>query len=130
MPRKKKTAKATKKTKLDNLNQADGKDDDKQETVIKSQARTLDQVWGDTGLWKYNTMDQNEYKIHIEDMNKTDLQAHAHKIGLIPVDDMRILKERLMNEFKSHVAKYESADQPKQNTDVSKETLDILKEGR
>tara|TARA_B100000131_G_scaffold240915_1_gene233242 strand:- start:289 stop:681 length:393 start_codon:yes stop_codon:yes gene_type:complete len=130
MPTKKKPAKSAKKTKLNKLSQADGKDDSKQETMVKSQARTLDQVWGDTGLSKYNTMDQSEYELRIGEMNKTDMQAHAQQIGLIPVDDVRILKQRLINEFKSHVAKYKSVDQPKQTTEVSKETLNILKEGR
>ena len=131
MPRKKSTSKASaKKPKLENLAQADGRDDSKQETVIESKARTLSQVWGDDGLWKYNTMDSDEYNVQLDEMNKSDLQAHAQSVGLIPIDDVVLLRKRLKNEFKSHVAKYKNIDQPKQTTDISKEAMNILKEGR
>ena len=63
-------------------------------------------------------------------MNKSDLQAHAQSVGLIPIDDVVLLRKRLKNEFKSHVAKYKNIDQPKQTTNISKEAMNILKEGR
>lgn len=131
MPRKKSTSKASvKKPKIEDLAQADGRDDSKQETVIESKPRTLNQVWGDDGLWKYSTMNADEYNVQLDEMNKSDLQAHAQSVGLIPIDDVVLLRKRLKNEFKSHISKYQNVDQPKQTTSISKEARNILKEGR
>ena len=70
MPRKKST--------LDNLNQAHGK--------LENRKITLDQVWGDDGKRKYGTLDPIEYEKYLKSLSKTDLQAHATKIGLVPPD--------------------------------------------
>ncbi len=124
MPRKKTTTKKNKK--VVDLTQADGKEE-KIETVQKP--RTLDQVWGDTGLWKYNTMEKEEYSNQLKEMNKSDLQAHASRIGLIPVEDRSVLTKRLITEFKNHVSKYKAQEKPKSNT-VSKRGMKILEEGK
>ena len=95
-------------------------------------ATTLDQIWGDTGLWKYSTMIQDEYSEQLQEMTKTDLQAHATKIGLIPVDSREMLTQRLVREFKRHVSSYEN--RPETSTsmtgNVSSEVKKILDEGR
>ena len=67
MPKKKSTSKAKKTSKLQGLSQAHGKDETKE-----FQPTTLDQVWGDTGLWKYNTMNEDEYKDQLKQMSKAD----------------------------------------------------------
>jgi hypothetical protein len=92
---------------------------------------TLEQIWGDTGTWKYNTMDETEYRGVLENMPKSDLLAHATKIGLIPVDDRTMLINRLTSEFKKHVIAYRSpmVDGSKSKP-LSKEAEKILKEGR
>lgn len=95
-PKKKTTAKRT--SKLKNLKQAHGKDESQE-----FKPRTLDQVWGDTGLGKYNTFDESVYRDKLDNMAKTDLQAHATKIGLVPIDNRSTLTQRLMREFKKHV---------------------------
>ena len=92
MPRKK-SVKTSKKSaaksskKLNNLKQTDGKDE-----TTQFQPRTLDQVWGDDGLWKYNTLDEEEYKDQIKAMTRSDMYAHASKIGIIPTENLDQLK--------------------------------------
>jgi hypothetical protein len=75
--------------------------------IETTQPTTLEQLWGGKGLNKYNTMDNLEYEKQLDEMNKSDLQAHSVNIaGVIPVDDREILKKRLMKEFNLHVASY------------------------
>jgi hypothetical protein len=92
---------------------------------------SLDQIWGDTGISKYGTLNLEEYKKFLNDLNKSDLQAHANKIGLIPIDDTLTLKQRLEREFVKHAATYtaKSAFDQKQEL-ISKEAKDILAEGK
>ena len=92
----------------------------------------LDQVWGDTGVSKYKTMDTNEYESQLDEMNKSDLQAHAQKIGLLPIDNVTQLRGRLLREFKKHVSAYKK---PKTHPhswstkSLSAESRKILSEG-
>lgn len=67
---------------------------------------TLDQIWGDTGMWKYNTMDAIEYEDSLKTMPKVDLQTHASRVGIVPVDNRDVLSARLLREFKKHVTLY------------------------
>ena len=64
---------------------------------------TLDQVWGDTGLGKYKTFDESIYRERLDNMAKTDLQAHATRVGLVPIDNRSTLTQRLMREFRKHI---------------------------
>lgn len=116
--------KAKKETNLENLSQTHGKTEEFRPT-------TLDQIWGDTGTWKYKTMDESEYRGMLENMPRSDLSSHASKIGLIPIDDRNMLIGRLVSEFKKHVVAYRSpmVDGGNQQP-VSKEAEKILKEGR
>ena len=107
MPRKKATSKAgskksarrasAKKPPVKELNQTHGKQE------YKAIAR--DQIWGDDGSSKYKPLDEEEYTQDLNEMSRTDLHAHASKVGLIPVENADQLKKRLINEFKKHVAK-------------------------
>jgi len=110
-----------KKTKLDSLNQTHGQ--------VES-PRTLDQVWGDNGEGKYGTLKLTEYQKYLKECTKSDLQAHAVKIGLIPIDNRETLVKRLEREFIKHISLYKSA--PKQNNGLklSKSAKDILAEGK
>jgi len=110
-----------KKSKLDLLNQTHGQ--------IES-PRTLDQVWGDTGEAKYGTLDLTEYQKYLKESTKSDLQAHAVKVGLIPVDNKEILAKRLEREFIKHVSQYRSAPKTKNGLKLSKSAKDILSEGK
>tara|TARA_Y100001973_G_scaffold73715_1_gene107561 strand:- start:2106 stop:2489 length:384 start_codon:yes stop_codon:yes gene_type:complete len=127
MPRKstKKTAKASKK-KLENLNQAHGKDESK---IVPT---TLEQVWGDDGLWKYKTRDASEYTDSIKAMTWVDLQAHATRHGLIPTGSRPALEKKLINEFKKHMSSYNVSATEKKAApgEISNNARRILEEGR
>ncbi|MAF24190.1 hypothetical protein CL634_01185 [bacterium] len=123
----KKTTKNTKKTskKLDSLNQTHGKVEESFEP------QTLDQIWGDTGMWKYDTMDGEEYLNSLRGMNKSDLQTHATKVGVVPVDNREMLTSRLSREFKRFVSNYSvPPKEGKEPKKISKEIKKILSEGR
>ena len=92
--------------------------------------RSLDQIWGDDGIRKYKTLDESEYLITLKEMNKSDLQAHASKFGLIPVDDRETLIKRLVREFKKHVSNYNVPKQNNNNIKLSKSAKDVLAEGK
>jgi|TARA_R110000824_G_scaffold50385_2_gene140750 hypothetical protein len=125
MPKKsKKSTKASKET-VKNLNQAHGRDESKPVPT------TLDQIWGDTGLWKYNTNDVDEYSAQVRTMTLADIREHATKNGLVPVGDRSSLEKKLISEFKKHVSKYTvSAVQKREPTSLSEEAKKILKEGQ
>ncbi len=102
MPRKKTSksaAKASKKNKLESLSQTHGKQD-------KYQPTTLDQVWGDSGMSKFGTMNEEDYEKQLGNMTRSDLFAHATEIGLVPVENLDNLKKRLLAEFQLHVSEY------------------------
>ena len=123
----KKKTKSTKKPKtqqnIDKMSQAHGKED-------KFIPTTLDQVWGDDGLWKYDTSDERIYEDRLKSMTRIDIQTHATKIGLIPVDNRDTLEKRLMREFKRHVASYKRPTSTDTSVRLSKEARQILEEGR
>jgi len=110
-----------KKSKLDNLSQTHGK---------VEKPITLDQVWGNDGKRKYGTLDPVEYDQYLKNLGKSDLQAHAVKVNLVPIDDRQTLIKRLKQEFIKHASQFKTRPKFKNNKDVSKSTLDILSEGR
>jgi hypothetical protein len=92
---------AKKKLNLNEMHQAHGKDEN------KDSVQSLDQIWGDDGVSKYKTLDLMEYTNNLAEMNKSDLQNHAAKLGLVPIDSREILVKRLIAEFKKHTTKYQ-----------------------
>lgn len=105
---------AKKKLNLNDIHQAHGKDEN------RDSVQSLDQLWGDDGLSRYKTLDLAEYTANLAEMNKTDLQNHAAKLGLVPIDSRELLVKRLIAEFKKHVTKYEKVRKP-ETKDNSKE---------
>ena len=122
--KKKTTSRAKRKRSTKSLSQTHGKEE------RKTRPTTLDQVWGDTGLSKYGTMDEASYAEEISSMNKSDLQAHASTVGIIPIDNREMLSQRLMREFKKHVASYNTPVEKKRSIQLSKAAKAILAEGR
>jgi len=96
----------------------------------EKEIRSLDQIWGDDGVRKYKTLDENEYLLSLKEMNKSDLQAHASKFGLIPVDDRETLIKRLVREFKKHTSAYNIPKQKNNYIKLDKAARDVLAEGR
>jgi hypothetical protein len=127
MKKNKKPAKRTSKaSKMANLKQAHGKEEKEE-----FQPTTLDQIWGDDGTSKYGTMDEEEYQKRLDEMSRTDLEAHSSDIGIVPVEDRTALESRLMKEFVKHTNQYRRPVQNKlQQADISEEAWKILREGR
>ena len=65
-------------------------------------------------------MNEEEYRQEIDALNKSDLQSHASKKGLIPIDDRNMLTKRLLEQFRRHVNQYRV---PEENVDNSSEKL-------
>ena len=114
----------SKKPKLKDINQIDAKAENGKPT-------TLDQIWGDTGLQKYGTNNFDEYKAYIRSLNRSDIQSHAVKTGILPIDNYEILVARLEREFQRHVTAYQApADNRQKQKKISKDAQRILSEGR
>tara|TARA_R100000963_G_C4630441_1_gene95680 strand:- start:113 stop:484 length:372 start_codon:yes stop_codon:yes gene_type:complete len=123
MAAKRKTSKKVTKS-IKNLSQAHGKEE-------KFEPTTLEQIWGDDGTSAYGTLNENAYTKEVDDMNMSDLQAHASTVGIIPIDNRNTLRERLLREFRKHVSSYKkpvySAESP---VSLDPEAIKILSEGR
>ena len=124
MAAKRKTSKVSSKKGLKNLSQVHGKEE-------KFQPTSLAQVWGEDGTSTYGTMNEREYERQVDEMNMSDMQAHASTVGIIPIDNRSTLRDRLLREFRKHVANYrkpmaEDTPPPK----VDPKILNILSEGR
>lgn len=114
--------------KLTELHQTHGK---LEEAVnIKNTPRTLDQILGDDGTSKYGTVILDEYSDYLDNLNKSDLQTHAAKIGLVPIDNREILTSRLKKEFVKHVSGYKAKSLDDKEVTNIKRAKDILSEGR
>ena len=105
MPKKKSTsskrksaASKAKTKKVEDMSQTHGKEE--------FAPSTLDQVWGDTGLSKYGTMNEDEYATQVRDMTKSELFAHASKQGIIPIENRDQLEKRCVREFVKHTSSY------------------------
>ena len=113
-----------KKKSVKNLSQTHGKEE-------KFEPTTLDQIWGDDGTSTYGTMVEDHYETQIDEMNMSDMQTHASRVGIIPIDNRNTLRERLLREFRKHVASYRKpVNNPSPEPSLSKEMRKILYEGR
>jgi hypothetical protein len=89
---------ANKKNKLQNLDQVDGK------VAGGSHFRTLDALIGESSSSPYKQSSEHAYEEYVNTLNSTDLHRHAEKVGLVPSVERRVLKERLMKEFRKFIA--------------------------
>jgi len=105
------------------LKQIDGKEE-------RHEPSSLEQIWGDSGLSKYNTFDVNTYKQNLAEMTKADLQSHAVRVNIIPIDDREQLVKRLVREFNRHVGSFQQPVVKKNEVKPTKEVFKILSEGR
>jgi hypothetical protein len=129
MKKKKKTTKASKKTgSLSKLSQVHGKNEDALEEQ-KYEPTTLNQIWGDDGTGRYGTMDIEKYKAEIDQMSRTDINAHAADLGVIPVEDRMSLEKRLTEEFTRHVNSYRKPlNKRVEDPSVEQKVKDLLKD--
>lgn len=91
-------SKTKKNVTLVTASQVDGKAQPNTAGTPNSIYGSLDQILGEN-ISVYKARDVVEYRQQIADMNQTDLQSHALKIGLIPVEDRKVLVARLVQEF-------------------------------
>ena len=114
-----------KKRKLDGVKQTHAKVEE------KFQPTTLDQIWGDDGSSEYGTLSYEKYKDKVYDMNMSDLQAHASRVGIVPVDNRNMLTDRLLREFGKHALAYSKpAETSAAEQKIPEEVKQILAEGR
>jgi len=110
--------------------QIHGKDESNLNKDIRTMT-SLDEILGES-LSIYTAKSSDEYRNQLSEMNLSDLQSHAYKVGLIPTEDRRLLTDRLVSEFMKFNSKYGSNFIEGQVTSV--EELDskakkILREG-
>ena len=114
----------TNKKPVKKLSQAHGK-------VEEYQPTTLDQIWGDDGTSLYGTLDEVVYKDRLDEMNMSDIQSHASRVGIIPIDNRSMLKDRLVKEFRKHASAYKKPiDQNEAPDAIPANIKKILSEGR
>jgi hypothetical protein len=119
--------KKSKTLKLSSDAQIDGK---AQENAPRTAYGSLDQILGEN-IGMYSAKSCDEYRAQIVDMNQTDLQSHALKIGLIPVEDRKVLTDRLVQEFE----RWQTRSLPqgvvggRSIGDIDEKTRKILREG-
>ena len=92
---KKSTAK--KKVSLDSLQQTNGKTYEEQ--VAK--ARELEDILGIAKINPFKTNDKRVFADMLEDMNLTDLQAFAVKVGVFPAGNKTVLRNKIKRAFES-----------------------------
>ena len=109
--------------KLEDLSQTHGK-------LENIQYKTLDQIWGDNVNSRYQSTNEKEYVNFLNDMNKSDLQSHANKIGLVPIDNRETLTKRLIAEFRKHVSLFNIPKSTDNTITLNKKAKDILSEGK
>ena len=122
--KRKTSSKASAKKGLKKLSQTHGKEE-------KFEPTSLAQVWGEDGTSTYGTMNEKEYERQIDEMNMSDMQTHASTVGIIPIDNRSTLRDRLLREFRKHVANYRKPiHHPTPPEEGDAQTLKILSEGR
>jgi hypothetical protein len=113
------------KRKVDKVIEAHGKEDTTQPT-------RLEQVWGYNELSKYGTLEADVYQRSLDEMNRTDLEAHARKVGVIVLESTARLKGELVKAFDNYVfyLRKPAPKAPSATGKISDDVRRILAEGR
>jgi hypothetical protein len=101
------------------------------EEKTQKQPSSLDEILGET-LSIYTANSSEDYRGQLAEMNMTDLQAHAYKIGLVPTPDRKVLTDRLVQEFVKWNSRYGSnvaTGRVKSVEDLDAKAKKILREG-
>jgi hypothetical protein len=107
---------------------------------VEGEPTTLEQVWGFNAYARYGTLSEAEYEQSLREMNRSDLENHARKVGVVIVESSVRLKDKLTSEFHRYVASLEkspstTSTNTKREGPIPKNTLpedvrNILAEGR
>ena len=95
--KKTKTASKKKQPKLEELSQTTGKDFDSQ----AARAKELEEILGFHKSSPFKTSDPKVFEKMLEDINLTDLQAMAVRVGVFPSGNKTVLKNKVKRAFKS-----------------------------
>jgi len=101
------------------------------EEAIKRPPSSLDEILGES-ISIYTAQNSEEYSRQLAEMNISDLQTHAYKIGLVPTPDRKVLTDRLMKEFVKWNSRYGSnviEGNLKSIDDLDSAAQKILREG-
>lgn len=101
------------------------------EEKSKKLPSSLDEILGEN-LSIYTARSSEEYRGDLAEMNMSDLQAHAYKIGLVPTPDRKVLTDRLVQEFIKWHSRYGSnviEGKFKSVEDLDSKAKKILREG-
>ena len=88
---------AKKKVSLDNLQQTNGKSYEDQ----VARARELEDILGVAKINPFKTNDKRVFAEMLQDMNLTDLQSFAVKVGVFPSGNKTVLKNKIKRAFES-----------------------------
>ena len=118
------------KPQLESLEQTNGKSYDEQ----VARAKELEQIMGLQKMSPFKTNDPEAFDEMLEDMNLTDLQAMAVKVGIFPSGNKTVLKNKIKRSFKASLTGQGSVTlmgKPLEldpNNPTHKEVLDYLKD--
>ena len=118
------------KPQLESLEQTNGKSYDEQ----VSRAKELEQIMGLQKMSPFKTNDPEAFEEMLEDMNLTDLQSMAVKVGIFPSGNKTVLKNKIKRSFKASLTGQGSVTlmgKPLEldpNNPTHKEVLDYLKD--
>lgn len=90
---------------------------------------TLDEIMGYNPLSRYNTLEGSVYEEKLKEMNRTELEDEARRVGSFIVEDTVRLRENLYTEFNSYVTSLRRPKNVTRPISLSKEAEKILKEG-
>jgi len=120
---------AKKKVSLDSLQQTNGKSYEEQ--VAK--ARELEEILGIAKINPFKTNDKRVFAEMLQEMNLTDLQAFAVKVGVFPAGNKTVLRNKIKRAFESSLhgkGSVQIMGQPMKldpNNPQHKEVIDYLK---
>lgn len=86
-----------KKVSLDNLQQTNGKSYEDQ----VARARELEDILGVAKINPFKTNDKRVFAEMLQDMNLTDLQSFAVKVGVFPSGNKTVLRNKIKRAFES-----------------------------
>lgn len=111
--------------KITEFQQADGK------VYNKYKVTSIDELLGKRS-GKYEHSNVEDYAEYLKNMNVSDLQAHATRVGIMPNQDRNVLTKRLIKEFTVTNSGFYGTVQPQAVTQkpVSDDVLKILSQGR
>ena len=118
------------KPQLESLEQTNGKSYDEQ----VARAKELEQIMGLQKMSPFKTNDPEAFEEMLEDMNLTDLQSMAVKVGIFPSGNKTVLKNKIKRSFKASLTGQGSVTlmgKPLEldpNNPPHKEVLDYLKD--